>query len=276
MTKTVIYYFSGTGNSLHVAKELEKRIPNIEVIPILRYLNLENIKSSADNVGFIFPIYMTNIPAPMRKFIQKLDLSLTKYIFMVATRIGTFTIASTLLKQMLKKKEKKLNSYFILNMAQNSPTGLRPGKGDEDWVERMGPKELARIERTIQDELDNIAKIVINKEHYPKNSKTTLSEYLSYLFMHMMTRNTKSEIGYIVDDSCISCGTCEKVCLSGKINLSGGKPHWQKNVQCYYCFACFNFCPQQAILVRKKYTRNDGRYHHPNIKVNDIADQKKA
>jgi flavodoxin len=26
-----VYYFSGTGNSLHVAKELQKRIPEIQI-----------------------------------------------------------------------------------------------------------------------------------------------------------------------------------------------------------------------------------------------------
>jgi len=35
---TEIYYFSGTGNSLHVAKELQKRIPETNLIPIVSLL----------------------------------------------------------------------------------------------------------------------------------------------------------------------------------------------------------------------------------------------
>ena len=31
-----IYYFSGTGNSLHVAKELQKRIPETKLISIVK------------------------------------------------------------------------------------------------------------------------------------------------------------------------------------------------------------------------------------------------
>lgn len=30
-----IYYFSGTGNSFHVAKELQKRVPEVNLIPIV-------------------------------------------------------------------------------------------------------------------------------------------------------------------------------------------------------------------------------------------------
>jgi flavodoxin len=29
-----IYYFSGTGNSLHVARELQKRLPDAALVPI--------------------------------------------------------------------------------------------------------------------------------------------------------------------------------------------------------------------------------------------------
>ena len=34
MSKVEIYYFSGTGNSLHLARELQKRIPETKLIPI--------------------------------------------------------------------------------------------------------------------------------------------------------------------------------------------------------------------------------------------------
>jgi flavodoxin len=35
---TEIYYFSGTGNSLYVARELQKRVPEAELIPIVSLL----------------------------------------------------------------------------------------------------------------------------------------------------------------------------------------------------------------------------------------------
>ncbi len=38
--------------------------------------------------------------------------------------------------------------------------------------------------------------------------------------------------------------------------------------------ACFNFCPEQSILV-KNYTHKDGRYYHPDVTAQDIAEQKR-
>jgi hypothetical protein len=44
---TEIYYFSGTGNSLHVASELRKRIPGARLIPMVGLLGEDVIKTRA-------------------------------------------------------------------------------------------------------------------------------------------------------------------------------------------------------------------------------------
>ncbi len=36
--RTEIYYFSGTGNSLHVARELQKRLPNTKLVSVISAL----------------------------------------------------------------------------------------------------------------------------------------------------------------------------------------------------------------------------------------------
>ena len=78
---TEICYFSGTGNSLHVAKELQKRIPESNLIPIVSLLNNDAIKTNGDTIGVIFPIYFLTIPIPVRDFLNKLDVASIQYIF---------------------------------------------------------------------------------------------------------------------------------------------------------------------------------------------------
>lgn len=55
---TEIYYFSGTGNSLHVAGELQIRIPDTKLLPMVSLLNKNVIETKADIVGFVFPIHL--------------------------------------------------------------------------------------------------------------------------------------------------------------------------------------------------------------------------
>ncbi len=269
-----IYYFSGTGNSLHVARELKKRIPETKLIPMVSLLQKDITKTNDETVGFVFPLYLTTVPAPVRKFLRKLDLTSTKYIFTVMTRIGTFSLARTCIENILKKKDKKLDSFFILNMANNSPTGIKPTPGDKNWVKEITREKISTLETKVQNELDSIQKIILNKDKYPEKNFPNPLIGLAGNFFALLTENTKIEIKYYTDQSCTGCGTCEKICLSNKIKLVDKKPIWQKEVQCYYCYACFNFCPEQSILVKDKYTLKNGRYHHPEITASDIAGQK--
>lgn len=59
------------------------------LIPIVSLLNKDVIETSGETVGFVFPIYLTTIPVPVKNFIKKLDLKSTTYIFATATRAGS-------------------------------------------------------------------------------------------------------------------------------------------------------------------------------------------
>ncbi|MCG2821841.1 MAG: EFR1 family ferrodoxin, partial [Candidatus Atribacteria bacterium] len=118
---TEIYYFSGTGNSLHVAKELQKRIPKANIIPIVSLLNKDVIKTKAETVGFVFPLHGMTVPIPVKIFLKKLELKSVNYIFAIATRGGTKCFAFNKINQILKRNRKCLDSTFILTMINNDP-----------------------------------------------------------------------------------------------------------------------------------------------------------
>ena len=116
-----IYYFSGTGNSLHAAKEIRKRIPETKLIPIVNLLNRNVIKTNSEIVGFVFPIHLSMAPVPIRKFLNKLDLNSAEYLFAIVTRAGSQHRAFIDVENVLKKRGRTLDSYFSLNMASNDP-----------------------------------------------------------------------------------------------------------------------------------------------------------
>ena len=153
---TEVYYFSGTGNSFHVAKELKKRIPGTNLIPIASLLNKEVIKTNGETIGIVFPIHLAMAPAPVMEFLKKLDLKSSEYIFAIATRAGSQHRAFIDLDKILKKKGKRLDSFFTLNMASNDPKF-------EDWHQAT-EEEIADLESVVQNNLDSIKNIVINKE----------------------------------------------------------------------------------------------------------------
>ncbi|MHC1782029.1 MAG: 4Fe-4S dicluster domain-containing protein [Anaerolineaceae bacterium] len=86
-------------------------------------------------------------------------------------------------------------------------------------------------------------------------------------------------VRFYADDTCKRCGQCVKLCLSGRIEMAGGRPRWNLAKRCYACFACINFCPKHSIQVLSRFPLNSAtsvnqRYHHPDLTWRDIAAQR--
>jgi len=279
MSKIEIYYFSGSGNSLHIAKELQERIPGSELIPIVSLLDNEVIETDADIVGFIFPIHGMTVPIPVKLFLKRLDANSAGYLFAIATRAGTWHNAFGTIDTILKKTGKRLDSYFTINMASNDPKF-------KDWKPAT-TEELARLESGHETVLDVIQRVIMTKENYRQNEDDEILYPAGFLIkrfalfgMFFMERTGAN--GYFYSDAkCAGCGTCEKVCPSRKVKMADKKPVWQTDVKCYFCYACVNYCPKKSVQIKSKiymksYTENNERYPHPYASINEIAGQKLA
>jgi len=265
MSRTEIYYFSGTGNSLHVAKELQGRIEGTKLIPVISLLNEEIIETDAETIGFVFPVYFTAIPVPVKNFINKLDLKSAKYIFAVATRIGTSHSAFMSIDKILKSKGQRLDSYFSLNMPGNDPKFDYKVPTEE---------EIAKLEAVVHERLDSIQDIIKSRETNRKKDVDCTSHVpFVGLLSSLVALTERSKDNLYCDSKCTGCGICEMVCPSQKIRMAGGKPQWQDNVKCYHCAACLNYCPEQSAQIKSQ-TENNGRYSHPYAAAEDIAMQK--
>lgn len=266
MTNSIeIYYFSGTGNSLHVARELQRRLPGTKLLPMVHLLRQDIVKSQASTVGFVFPIHMTTLPIPVKAFIRKLNLSSASYTFAVATRIGITHSAFDRIDGLLRKKHCRLDAAFTLNMPSNDPKfDYRP----------LPEEETARLEYAVQTRLNTMAPVIAAQEHsrMPDTEYTDKIPFLKPISLLVtLTEHMKDDL--YADEKCTGCGTCQQVCLSGKISMAGGLPVWHDTVKCWHCSACLNFCPVQAAQIRS-HTEKNGRYAHPYATVADIAAEK--
>jgi len=281
MSRVAIYYFSGTGNSLHVARELQKRIPDTVIIPILSLLNKDVIEAKGETTGFVFPVYLQSTPIPVREFIKKIYFKPNQFLFAVTTNCGYPGKVNLYLEKLLKRRDKELDFYYTLKMVSNSPKGLQPSfMVNQHWANAITKQAIFTLEEKVQKDLDIIVKAVMNREKNigknspnPPNILVKSIHQLLQLPLQWNVERTNAKIGFYTDSTCTGCGICERVCPSNKIKMNNSKPLWQDNVRCYYCYACFNFCPEQSILV-KNYTHKDGRYYYPGITTKDIAEQK--
>jgi ferredoxin/flavodoxin len=281
MSSIDLYYFTGSGNSLYVANELQKRLPESRIIPIVSILDKETIVASEKTVGIIFPIHAMTLPIPVKKFIKKLDVRSSEYIFAIATRGGTVSNAFTEIDKVLSKSGRSLDSYCYMDMASNDPKF-------KDWRPETKAR-MADIEAMVQYKLDSIQKVVINKEKSREKDSAGVSFHYAFPLNILMEKIiqtcmiiveiTGANNYFYSDHKCSGCGTCQKACPSGKIRLVNGKPVWQNDVKCFFCYACVNYCPKKAVQIKSKvymksYTEMNERYPHPYATVDDIARQK--
>jgi flavodoxin len=124
MSKNVIFYFTGTGNSLKVAKDVANSIGDYKVVSMpFAYTTHDecNLFDDVERIGFIYPVY-GGPPNFVKKFISELTFQKDKniYYFVVVT-CGIFKWNSiSIINDKLMEKEIKLNAGFSIKMITNA------------------------------------------------------------------------------------------------------------------------------------------------------------
>lgn len=81
---TQLFYFSGTGNSLELARDIARNLDDTELVSITT-VTAETIDINADVVGFMFPVYAWGVPRIMVDFIKRLKFKGNEYVFAAVT-----------------------------------------------------------------------------------------------------------------------------------------------------------------------------------------------
>jgi ferredoxin len=257
--QTVLYYFSGTGNSLKVTKGIASGLGNAQLVPVSKAVK-EDVSVTADKVGIVFPVYMWGPPAIVAEFIKKLNGKIGgKYVFSVATCGGFQAGASKLVKKYIRAQGGELSGAFAIQMPGNY-TPLY-GAFSKEKQEKMFKSSESKI-NMIVDYVKNERKGMVENTFLP------VDLLLSGLFYNIsMSKIHGMDNKFWVQDTCTKCGICEKVCPAKNIELKDGKPAW--NHKCEQCLACLQWCPVSAIEYGKS-TVGRKRYHHPDIGASEF------
>lgn len=246
----MIFYFTGTGNSLFAAKRL--LADGEELINIADAVNNNQYKyavNSGENVGFVFPVYFYTVPKIVNEFVSRLEIDGIKYTYAVITCGGGISQAGTVLKKALSKRNIELNLVTPLLMPDNSMLFYQIPPMEESYG-RLNAAEK---------ELTKIKEIINNRTEVKIGTNTFVSDLIGVGY-NLCDKTAK----FYAEDSCIGCGLCAKNCPQNAIVMNDGKPQWVKS-QCQKCSACINRCPKQAIQYGKV-TKKRNRYVNPEIK----------
>lgn len=257
MTAT-IYYFSGTGNSLHVARAAGTAFGERNIVNMAAPGNMHEAEM-ADVIGFVFPVHFWDIPVYVKDFINGLKISGRPYVFAIATCGGGPGKTLFTLEKLLESKGQQLAAGFTLDMPDNAYVMANLITPPEDREQILDASE---------NRLQQITKILADMERRGTEGKNSLL-YTPGAFLSgtVSKKIYRMERRYRTDEICNGCGICQKICPTGNIRVNDKIVTWGD--QCAQCQACFHWCPKNAIQLDKK-TPAIMRYHHPQITVKDM------
>ena len=254
---TRLYYYSGTGNSLWVARQLAARLDGeVELVPLLADCRLPD--TPCDRNGLVFPVHMWGVPRRVVEFVSQFAGQPDGYQFAVAVNAGQVAASLLQLQKLLQARGFSLQAGF----GMLSPSNYIIWNGAEPVAKQQ--ERFAQAEQ----KLDRIAAIVRDRASAPiEQGPWWQNPFLSFAYKFAFPKVAAMDKDFWTEETCTSCGLCARVCPADNIRLESGRPVWQH--RCEQCLACIQWCPQQAVQYGKK-TAGKQRYHHPAVSVADM------
>lgn len=274
--KKIIYYFSGTGNSLYTAGKIAEAIGGAELISVR--CNAKDVSAKdADVIGFVCPVYEWDVPGTVKEFIKELTINTNAYIFMVTTYIAVLGKSFETVEMLLEEKGTHLDYGRAVRCVASQCIAYPPFPPEKIMIPYM-EKQIRRVGKEISRR---------KKRNYPRMSQLTRRRFNKVMGPYLAIENEYDK-GFYADDRCKGCGICEKVCPTRNITIENKYPKW--NHHCHGCNACVVYCPTKAIQFKtpQAYKELDTiicrmlrlpekrkRYHHPIIKAKDLMNDRK-
>ena len=244
-----IFYFSGTGNTLWLAKKIKAEIGGeIRYIP-----KWSGDISVYDKLIIVSPIYSFGLPIPVFDFMKTIKSDSPAWI--VLNYGGAAGGAAKLAYNHAKSCGLNIKQVYTMKMPENftamfSTPLITPYNKS---LLKKAPMAIKKIIESIKKEEEKLLP--------PDNPKK-----------HKLYYENKSNWGklgerFSTSEACTLCGKCAENCPAENITIADGKVKFGN--RCIACQACYHRCPSRAVLYLNK--ANKMPYFNPNVPENEMG-----
>lgn len=243
------FYFTATGNSLHVAKKIGG-----ELLSIAQMMKEKRFEFEGESIGFVYPCYGLGMPRIVEEFILKSKFK-ANYFFAVMTYGNMSANGLQYMEKIGKKAGISFNYTNELIMIDNFLPVF-------DMEKQLAGEEKKNIEPNIY----LITSDIKTRKNYLTRKNPLINIFAKPVNMFTKKMVDKIDDNFIINANCTRCGTCLKVCPKHNIVMENKPQYLHK---CDYCMACIHLCPVNAISLKKEKNRA-ARFKNYNIETSEI------
>lgn len=255
-------YFSATGNTEYIARELAKRTDD-ECVNLLDRVKNQDYSPIHSDKPFVIcaPVYVCEIPRFMAKYLKKATFTGSKDVFFILTSGGYCGPSGIFLNKIFKKKKMICHGHAEFKMPRNYVASDSYPMLEKEKVEERIIESYSQLDKVAMD---------IKNMNTLSARKVSIFETLVTLPINPVWCKLKlTAKAFTVEDKCKGCGKCEKLCPLNNIKMVDKKPVWGKT--CTHCMACIANCPVDAIQygnitqTKERYNFNKYKYVVKNL-----------
>lgn len=244
----MVFYFTATGNSLYVAKQL---FENPISIPQLK----TGCSFEDSTIGIVCPVYCGEVPKIVLRFLKDTKFK-TDYLYMVLT-YGKDDSDSA---EFTFRQCKQFGLCFDY---------IATVKTVDNYLPAFDMAEETKIDKGSQARISEVIGDIKNrKREIPPATDAGRRLHKQVAAMNRIFPSFNNGSALKITEKCSGCGICERVCPIGNISIAGGKAA-RKSKKCEFCLACAQNCPSGAILLKKERNPN-ARYRNKSITLEEI------